>query len=166
MEESLVLYLVGVPLLGIAAQWLAWRLRMPAILLLLACGVVLGQFVDPDELLSQVTGGARENGPRLLFPAVSLAVAVILFEGGLTLSFQELKFGGQIVFRLVTLGAAVAWGLTAIAARTLRIEMGQALAIGGPPDQIVRQFAAPPGAFATATFIVGTMLNTGRCGGG
>ena len=62
MHERLVVYLVGVPALGILAQWAAWRLRLPAILLLLACGVALGQFVNPDELLSEATGGAPENG--------------------------------------------------------------------------------------------------------
>ena len=116
MEEHLVMYLVGVPLLGMAAQWLAWRLRLPAILLLLAFGIALGQFVDPDELLSHVTGGAAANGPRLLFPVVSLAVAIILFEGGLSLRFQELKDGGAVVLRLVTIGAAVSWLLTSLAA--------------------------------------------------
>lgn len=139
MEERLVFYLVGVPLLGVVAQWVAWRLRMPAILLLLACGIGLGQFVDPDQLLSEVTGGAKENGPRLLFPAVSLAVAVILFEGGLTLRFSELKDGGPVVFRLVTIGAAATWGLTALAARyvfdlnaRIAILVGAILVVTGP----------------------------------
>ncbi len=139
MEEHLVMYLVGVPLLGIAAQWLAWRLRLPAILLLLACGIALGQFVDPDHLLSQVTGGARENGPRLLFPVVSLAVAVILFEGGLSLRFHELKYGGPVVLRLVTIGAAVSWVLTAVAAKyafelstRISVLVGAILVVTGP----------------------------------
>ncbi len=139
MEEHLVLYLVGVPLLGIAAQWLAWRLHVPAILLLLGCGIALGQFVDPDTLLSAVTGGARENGPRLLFPAVSLAVAVILFQGGLSLRYHELKYSGPVVLRLVTIGALVAWVLTATAAKytlglTTRIAVlvGAILVVTGP----------------------------------
>jgi NhaP-type Na+/H+ or K+/H+ antiporter len=139
MEESLVLYLVGVPLLGIGAQWLAWRMRLPAILLLLACGIALGQFVDPDDLLSQVTGGARANGPRLLFPAVSIAVAIILFEGGLSLRFQELKYSGPVVFRLVTIGAGITWLLTTIAATysfhlsaRIAVLVGAILVVTGP----------------------------------
>lgn len=131
MEERLLTFLVGVPLLGIASQWLAWRLRMPAILVLLACGLALGQFVDPDQLLSEVTGGARANGPRLLFPAVSLAVAIILFEGGLSLRVRELRNGGPVVFRLVTIGAAVAWLLTAAAARfAFDLSTGMAVLVG------------------------------------
>ena len=139
MEERLVMYLVGVPLLGIAAQWLAWRLRMPAILLLLACGIALGQFVNPDELLSHVTGGARANGPRLLFPIVSLAVAIILFEGGLSLRFHELKYSGPVVLRLVTIGAAVTWLLTTLAAKyvldfstRIAVLIGAILVVTGP----------------------------------
>ena len=139
MEERLVMYLIGVPLLGIAAQWLAWRLRLPAILLLLGCGIVLGQFVDPDQLLSEVTGGARANGPRLLFPVVSLAVAVILFEGGLSLRFHELKYSGPVVLRLVTIGAAATWLLTTIAARyafdlstRVALLVGAILVVTGP----------------------------------
>jgi NhaP-type Na+/H+ or K+/H+ antiporter len=139
MEEHLVLYLVGVPLLGIAAQWLAWRLRLPAILLLLGCGVALGQLIDPDTLLAAVTGGDRENGPRLLFPVVSLAVAVILFEGGLSLRYHELTYSGPVVFRLVTIGAVVTWVLTALAAKfalelstQIAVLIGAILVVTGP----------------------------------
>jgi NhaP-type Na+/H+ or K+/H+ antiporter len=139
MEERLVMYLVGVPLLGIAAQWLAWRLRLPAILLLLGCGIALGQFVNPDELLSEITGGARPNGPRLLFPVVSLAVAVILFEGGMSLRFHELKYSGPVVLRLVTIGAAATWLLATLAAKyafdlstRIAILVGAILVVTGP----------------------------------
>jgi NhaP-type Na+/H+ or K+/H+ antiporter len=60
-----------------------------------------------------------------------LAVAVILFEGGLSLSFQELKLGGKVVFRLVTLGAAVAWVLTSLSAWwAFNISAGIAVLVG------------------------------------
>ena len=102
MEERLV-YLAGILALGIAAQWLAWRLRLPAILLLLLFGFAAGQFTDPDLLI----------GRDLLVPIVSLSVAVILFEGGLSLQLAELRETGQVVFRLVTVGIVVTWLLTA-----------------------------------------------------
>lgn len=93
---------------GFLAQWLAWRIRLPAILPLLVIGLVLGPLlgvVKPDALLGD-----------LLFPAVSLAVAIILFEGSINLRFSELKGIGHAVRRLVSSGAAVAvLGLAAAA---------------------------------------------------
>lgn len=88
-------------LCGAVAQWVAWRLRMPAILPLLAAGFLLGPVggaVDVDAVF----------GP-LLRPFVSLAVALILFEGGLTLHLAELRGTGAVVRNLVTLGAGVTW---------------------------------------------------------
>ena len=75
MSELSLLALIGV--LSISCQWLAWRLKTPAILPLLVCGLIIGPtlgWLNPDQLFDQ-----------LLFPLVSLAVAVILFEGSLTL---------------------------------------------------------------------------------
>ena len=119
-EEHLVYYLAGVPLLGIVAQWLAWRFRLPSILLLLGFGIALGSFVTPEKLLADLAGAdltGADIGAQLLLPVVSLAVAVILFEGGLTLRISELKTAGKVVFRLVTLGALVSWLLTSLAAK-------------------------------------------------
>lgn len=115
-DRYLLLYLAAVPLLGITAQWLAWRSRVPSILLLLAFGVGLGYFVRPDQALAELTGCDPSIGPRLLFPPVSLAVGLIMFEGGLTLRFSELKTGGRGLFRLVTAGALVAWVANTLAA--------------------------------------------------
>ncbi|WOO39968.1 cation:proton antiporter [Rubellicoccus peritrichatus] len=88
--------------IGAAAQWLGWRLKVPAILLLLAGGFLAGpvfQVLHIDEVFGE-----------LLFPIVSGAVAIILFEGGLTLRFHELKGkAGAVIFRLVSVGVLVSW---------------------------------------------------------
>lgn len=143
MEERLFYYLAGVPVAGIFAQWLAWRLRLPSILLLLASGVVLGNLfgLNPDELLQNVAAASPESsiGPTLLFPLVSLAVAVVLFEGGLTLRLAELRESGGDVLRLCTIGVAVSWALLTVAAWQivgidLRVSalLGAILVVTGP----------------------------------
>jgi NhaP-type Na+/H+ or K+/H+ antiporter len=108
MTIELGLMLAGMLMIGFLAQWLAWRVKLPAILFLLLAGILLGPVsgvLDPDKLL----GG-------LLFPIVSLAVALILFEGSLTLRFHELPGIGHVVRGLVTYGAVTALLLLALAA--------------------------------------------------
>lgn len=107
MHESPVLAVAGIGLLGILCQWLAWWLKLPAILFLLIAGVVAGPvlgWLRPDALFGE-----------LLFPLVSLAVAVILFEGSLTLRFAEIRGLERVVRRMVTVGALITWLLTAVA---------------------------------------------------
>jgi NhaP-type Na+/H+ or K+/H+ antiporter len=121
--EAQIIYLTAVLGLGLAAQWLAWRLRLPAILLLLLFGFAVGQLgdVDPEALI----------GRELLFSVVSLSVAVILFEGGLSLRVSEVRETGTAVFRLVTAGILVTWLLTAAAARwVLGMEIAVAALVG------------------------------------
>ena len=131
--QSCLIYLTGVVALGLAAQWLAWRLRLPAILLLLAFGFLFGlmggEATDPELLI----------GSPLLFPVVSLAVAVILFEGGLSLRIAELRQTGRAVLGLVTVGIAVTWLLTAVAAvfclgfePAMATLLGAILVVSGP----------------------------------
>lgn len=110
MEHPLI-GLAGIVIVGIAAQWLSWRLRLPAIFLLLLAGFVAGGvtgWIDPDKLL-----GAA------LFPIVSLSVAIILFEGGLSLDIAELAKIGRVVRNLASIGVVATWVLSAIAARFL-----------------------------------------------
>ncbi|MGQ9821889.1 MAG: cation:proton antiporter [Thermogutta sp.] len=115
--------LVLVLALGVAAQWVAWRLQVPAIILLLSVGILAGPFsgmIHPDQLLG-----------HLLMPAVSLAVAVILFEGGLNLKFREVRQMQGVFVRLMTLGVAVTWVGAAAAARlTLDLSWGAAVLLG------------------------------------
>ena len=118
MEE---IYFAAVLVLGILAQWLAWRCRLPSILLLLAFGALLGEY------------GRREFVPdEVLFPLVSLAVGVILFEGGMSLQLRELRESGAAVLGLVTVGAVITWLLSTMAARwLLGIDIRVAAVIGG-----------------------------------
>ncbi|RHW18746.1 sodium:proton antiporter [Sphingomonas gilva] len=105
--EHLAITLSLIGLIGIGAQWIAWRTGLPAIALLLAAGILAGP----------VTGVIRpeEDFGHLLEPAVSLAVAVILFEGGLTLNLRELRHAEGAVHRLVVLGVPIGWAAGSIA---------------------------------------------------
>src|SRR5690625_4042879 len=107
MSDYPELLLAGIAFVAMAAQWLAWRLRLPAILFLLLAGLAVGPvggILDPDELFT-----------NLLFPMVSISVSIILFEGSLTLRFREIRGLEKVVRRLVTSGTVLAWGLIAIA---------------------------------------------------
>ena len=91
--------------LGVTAQWLAWRLRVPSILLLLAFGFLAGPVthkLDPDRLLGSA-----------LQPMVAVAVALILFEGGMSLKRSELVLVGGVVRNLATIGALLTGVITA-----------------------------------------------------
>lgn len=107
MQGSPELMLAGIGLVAMAAQWLAWRLQVPAILFLLLSGLVVGPiggWLQPDALFGD-----------LLFPFVSLSVAVILFEGSLTLKFHQTRGLEQVVRRLVSTGTLIAWAVTTLA---------------------------------------------------
>lgn len=112
--DTLILSVALIGALGLGAQWLAWRLQAPAIVLMALAGLTVG------PLWSIVTGAPLLNPDEefgdLLRPIVSLAVAVILFEGGLVLKFDNLKDAGPAVRRMVFVGGPLAWGLGALAA--------------------------------------------------
>ncbi len=136
---DLLLYLALVPTLGVTAQWLAWRVRLPGILMLLLFGVGLGLWVQPDEYLAQVTGGEASSSSKILFPLVSLSVAVIMFEGGLSLKLGELREAGGAASRLVTFGAFITWVLTTLMAHfilgfhwRISLLLGAILVVTGP----------------------------------
>jgi NhaP-type Na+/H+ or K+/H+ antiporter len=95
--------------LGVGSQWLAWRLHLPAIVLMLAAGVLIGP-------VAGVLDPGLEFG-ALVQPLVALAVAVILFEGGLTLDLRKLGDARSGVFRLVVIGAPLGWLLSTLALR-------------------------------------------------
>lgn len=94
-------------LVGMLCQWLAWRVRLPAILFLLLAGLLAGPatgVLSPDGLFGD-----------LLIPMVSLSVAIILFEGSLTLNFSEIRGETKVVQRMVSVGALVTWTVVAVA---------------------------------------------------
>lgn len=107
MALSAPLMLVLIGLSALLAQWAAWSLRLPAILLLLLFGIVLGpvtHLVQPDPLFGE-----------LLFPLVSLSVAIILFEGALTLRREEIRGLGGVVRNLVSIGMLVTFAVIGLA---------------------------------------------------
>ncbi len=121
MEHEPLLVLASVGAVGIAAQWLAWRLRLPSIIVLLAVGAAAGQIgaLDPDELLGD-----------LLFPVVSLSVGLILFEGSLGLGREVLRAAGRPAVFLCTFGAAITFAVVwAVGASALEVDRGLAALI-------------------------------------
>lgn len=108
-----MLELGGIIILGILAQWVAWKLKIPAILPL----ILIGLFVGPiSTLLSEDGTKWLEpiwNGEEGLFPGeslfyfVSLAIAVVLFEGGLTLRKREVSNIGPVILKLITVAVII-----------------------------------------------------------
>ena len=106
--------LAGIIILGILAQWFAWRLKLPAILPLILIGLLVGPIAseffsaDGNKWIEPIW-----NGTKGLFPGdglyyfVSLAISIILFEGGLTLRKEEIQSVGPVITKLITLGSAV-----------------------------------------------------------
>ncbi|WP_298470428.1 sodium:proton antiporter [uncultured Erythrobacter sp.] len=109
-SQALVIAMIGA--LGIGAQWVAWRTGWPAIVLMLAAGFLAGpvagefgfRLLDPEAAFGD-----------LLEPAIGIGVALILFEGGLSLDLRELRHSGVAVWRLATVGVLVGWALGAAA---------------------------------------------------
>ncbi len=129
--DTILTGLAAILVVGVAASWAAWRFRLPAILLLLVVGFLLGPvagWLRPDALL-----GAA------FYPIVSLSVAVILFEGALNLRFSEIvDIRGSIV-GLVTVGVLVSWALTSLLAlvvlglpTSVAVLLGAVLVVTGP----------------------------------
>ncbi len=109
MQTDTALAIALVVLAGTLCQWFAWRVRLPAILFLLLAGILAGPvtgWLDPDRLFG-----------NLLFPFISLSVAIILFEGSLSLRFHQIAGLRRVVRNLVSLGVAVTWLITTLVTR-------------------------------------------------
>lgn len=146
MDESLLYTLAAVLVLGVGAQWLAWRLKVPSILPLLVLGILAGPvsgLLNPDEMF----------GP-ILFPMVSLGVALVLFEGGMTLRFRDLQGHGRVVTHLVSWGALLNWLLISAGCHYL----------AGLPGDISMLFAAL--AVVTGPTVINPLLRTMRAENG
>lgn len=114
--------LASIVILGIVAQWVAWRLKLPAILPLILVGLLVGPIstlytVDGSKLIEPIW-----NGQKGLFPGdglyffVSLAISIILFEGGLTLKISEVSNVGPVITKLITLGTVITFFGAGVAA--------------------------------------------------
>jgi NhaP-type Na+/H+ or K+/H+ antiporter len=89
-------------------QWLAWIVKLPAIIFLLLAGIISGpvfHVLSPETLMG-----------HLFSPFISLSVAIILFEGSITLKFREIMGLTIVVRNMLSLGLAVTWGITSFVA--------------------------------------------------
>ncbi|WP_284140185.1 MULTISPECIES: sodium:proton antiporter [unclassified Virgibacillus] len=124
MVPSLLFEIMLIGLLGIGSQWLAWRYRLPAIVVMSITGLLIGPilgFINPEE-----------DFGSLYSPIISVAVAIILFEGSLNLNFKELRGLGRPVFRISTVGAFIAWILGSLTAHYIAgLSWAVAFIIGG-----------------------------------
>ncbi len=131
LENAILLLVAAVAVLGVLAQWIGWRSRIPSILILLVFGLVIGPvtgWVKPSRILGDS-----------LSPAIGMTVAIIVFEGGLNLNFRELRTAGSGVLRLVFLALPLNWVLGALAAHfagglgwAVAVLCGAILVVTGP----------------------------------
>lgn len=111
MPEKTVLIFSLILMTGFLCQWVAAYLRLPAIIFLLSSGVFLGpvmHWIRPDEQLG-----------ALLFPFISFAVSVILFEGSMTLKYSKIAGLGSVIRNLISIGALITFLLVALATHWL-----------------------------------------------
>lgn len=130
-SEEIIAGIAMILALGMVAQWAALKLHVPSILILLSAGLLVGPglgILEPTELFGD-----------LLFPLVSISVALILYEGGLGLNLRELGGARSAFLRLISVGALITWGISALAAHfilglsyEISILLGAILIVSGP----------------------------------
>ncbi|MEQ9407830.1 MAG: sodium:proton antiporter [Fuerstiella sp.] len=122
-SEQILVALSGIFVLGIGSQWIASALKVPSILLLLATGILFGpvlQWIQPNELFGE-----------LLLPLVSMCVAIVLFEGSLSLRLEDLRKIGRPLAMLLSVGVLITWAICAMAANLiLDFDLPKSLLIG------------------------------------
>ena len=104
----------SIVILGILAQWVAWRLKVPAILPLIITGLIVGPlstlWTGGQKLIEPIWNASSNTGlfpGETLFHFVELGIGIILFEGGMTLKRDEIKGVGDTIIRLITGGALI-----------------------------------------------------------
>lgn len=124
MIPSILFEIMLIGILGIGSQWVAWRYRMPAIVAMAVTGLLVGPLfglINPEETFGD-----------LYDPIISIAVAIILFEGSLSLNFKELRGLGKPLVRISTIGAFIAWILGSLTAHYIAgLAWATAFVIGG-----------------------------------
>lgn len=123
-ELSMLFIIMLIGVLGIGSQWLAWKFNMPAIVVMSIAGLIVGPFLgimNPEESFGD-----------LYRPVISVAVAIILFEGSLDLNRKEVQGVGRPIFRIATVGAFIAWILGSLTAHYMAgLSWEVAFVIGG-----------------------------------
>lgn len=124
MLDSITFQLVAIVMLGIVSQWIAWRFKLPAIVIMSLVGLIVGPLLhlfNPEESFGE-----------LFNPIISLAVAIILFEGSLSLDIREIKGFRRSIFRISTVGSLITWITGSLAAHFLAgISLDVSFIIGG-----------------------------------
>ncbi|HWK21747.1 MAG TPA: sodium:proton antiporter [Ureibacillus sp.] len=124
MLDSILFQMVAIVALGIFSQWVAWRYRLPAIVIMSLVGLIVGPFLGFFN--------PKESFGNLFNPIISLAVAIILFEGSLSLDIREIKDSRSSIFRISTIGSFIAWITGSLAAYYLAgISLEVSFIIGG-----------------------------------
>ena len=113
-------YLALIVVVGVLGQWLAWRLRVPSILVLLLVGFGLGQVARPDAIL----------GRDVLFAGVTITVGIILFESSMSLRISHVRDLGRPVIRLCTVTVLIAFALITFSALAVGFALEVALLVG------------------------------------
>jgi NhaP-type Na+/H+ or K+/H+ antiporter len=112
-------------LIGMFAQWMAWKQKIPSIISLLVSGFLVGPvfgILNPREVMGQ----------DVIFSIVEISVALILFDGAMQLKFSEFKPVSSGLKRILTLGVVIHFVLITTAAHfIMNVSIGFSALLGG-----------------------------------
>lgn len=119
-----MLEIAAIIILGILSQWIAWRIKVPAILPLILTGLLVGPlstlWLNGEKWLNPIYNPETAKGlfpGQTLFYFVSLSIGIILFEGGLTLKRSEIRGVGPAIGKLISLGSLITFIGAGLAAK-------------------------------------------------